>query len=136
MLVSDGPGKLYIDSMYTTILYLRPSSFSVKKYEIVIGNIQVLPEILSEVRKAGTSGYEVQAGWQLGTPKPRSSCEDFVRIAMRLISDNSEFIDPKEYLAKSPLSFPQWKSLADQWYLKVLGKTLKQVFRCSFFADV
>ena len=109
------------------MLRLRPSSFSVKKYELVISNINVLPEIATALKSAGTSGYAIKAGVQLGTPTPRSQCDDFVHISMRLISDPITTTDPKAYLVKSPLSFPQWNSEADQWYIKLLSITVKQV---------
>ncbi len=109
------------------ILLLRPSAFSVKEFEIVISNIEVLTEIRTAVLKAGSAGFSVSAGWQLGTPKSRSGCLDFVHVAMRRISKPTDYSqDPYAYIAKAPLSLPAWKSQADQWYIKLLGATIKQ----------
>lgn len=107
---------------------LTSSAWSVKKFEFLLANINLLSEIKSNIESAGTLGWEVQPGWQLGTPKARSGCEDFVRVTVREIANRSSFIDPNQFIAKAPIGLPQWITEADQWivkFLKVL--TLKQV---------
>ena len=109
------------------MLLLKPSAFSAKKYEIIIANVKLLPEITSAIDSAGVLGYTVSAGVQLGTPTARSGCEDFVRIGMRLRANASEYVDAKPYLMKPLLSFPKWVTEADQWYIKLLFITIRQV---------
>ena len=98
-----------------------------KKYEVIIANIDILPEISQALKSGGSSGFKVKAGYQLGTPTVRSQCEDFVHITMRLVSDHTTTTDPKPFVLKSPLSFPKWVSEIDQWYVKLLSITIKQV---------
>ncbi len=111
------------------MLVLTPTAFSLKKWEILIGNIKLIPEIQSAIRSAGSKGFLVLAGWQLGLPVSRSSCEDFVRVTMRKrdLTPTIEYMDPKAYLSKAPLGLPQWVSEADQWYIKVLMFTIRKV---------
>ena len=111
------------------MLLLTPSAFSAKKYEIVLANIKLLPEITQAIEKAGLLGYTVAAGVQLGTPTARTGCEDFARVGMRLRSNSSAYVDAKPYLMKPLLGFPQWVTEADQWYIKLLVITIRQV--CS-----
>ena len=123
-------GKLFFySSTVRNILILQPSSFSVKKYEILIANIDVLSEISQALSSAGSSGFKVKAGYQLGTPTSRSQCEDFVHVTMRLAIDHKKTTDPKAYVLKVPLQIPQWISETDLWYVKLLGFTVKQVFQ-------
>ena len=113
------------------MLILDPTPFSIRKFEILIGNIKVLSAIETEIRSAGLRGFLVNAGVQLGLPIARTGCEDFVRVTMRKESGDEEapytYVDPQAYLMKAPLGLPQWVTEADQWYIKLLVVTIRQV---------
>jgi len=125
-IVAPLQGNLFFEAGNKDLLVLQSPSFSVKKLEFVIGNIVLLPEISKAISSAGSSGFAVKAGYQLGTPIVRRDCEDFVHVSVRLRSDKTNFSDPKPFLTKPFLSVPKWESEADQWFIKLLGKTIKQ----------
>ena len=128
LLITFEIGRLRFNGTDTDVLLLRPSAFSVKQFEIVLTNIRVLDTIKTSIQAAGALGFAVSAGWQLGLPKSRSGCSNFVHVAMRLIKNTSDYSqDPSAYLSKAPLAIPSWVSQADQWYIKLLVITIKQV---------
>jgi hypothetical protein len=110
-----------------TNLIMRGSAFSVKQVEFLLGNIDLLPEVEKELESGGIRGWTVQPGWQLGVPRKRNGCEDFVRVTLRQRSNVSATEDPQPYLPKAPLGLPEWVSEADQWVIKVLNFTVRQV---------
>lgn len=120
-------GTLFYDGAARDRLILRSTSFSVKKYEFVLSNIKVLSDVASKLSAAGTRGLAVVAGWQLGTPVLRSDCEDFVHVTVRERLSKNVTVDPKTYVPQPPLGMPTWISEADEWYIKLLGFTIKRV---------
>ena len=108
------------------VVVLEPKSFSVKHFDIKLANINLLPEI-TKLLDANPLGWTVTAGIQLGTPRSRSGCANFVHVAMSPSKDPSDYSkDPVKYITKSPISLPSWNTIIDQWYIKVMMITIKQ----------